>query len=118
MEVLGIAIRGNPNIGGIPVNGEELKLSMLADDTTCFIDGSSESFDNLLSTLDIFATCSGCKINLLKSEAIWIGSRKGATFFPYQDKGLQWKDDNFKSLGITFSLNIKSLYFLLEDLCL
>jgi hypothetical protein len=112
MEVLGIAIRGNPNIGGIPVNGEELKLSMLADDTTCFIDGSSESFDNLFSTLDIFATCSGCKINLLKSEAIWIGSRKGATFFPYQDKGLQWKDDNFKSLGITFSLNIKSLYFL------
>ena len=42
MGVLGFAVRDNQDITGISVcNGEELKISMLADDTTCFIDGSN-----------------------------------------------------------------------------
>ena len=36
MEVLAIAIRENPGIKGIRINNRELKVSMLADDTTCF----------------------------------------------------------------------------------
>jgi hypothetical protein len=91
-------------------NDEMIKVSMLADDTTCFIDGSDESFDNLFSSLDIFATCSGCHVNLGKSEAIWIGAKIGSTKFPYQDNGLKWNTEKFKCLGINFSLNLKSLY--------
>jgi len=110
IETLGISIRNNPKIQGIKVNDEHLKLSMLADDTTCFLNGSLESFDNLFSTLDMFAVCSGCKANLSKSGAIWIGAKKGCSDFPYQDKGLQWNSDKFKTLGINFSLNIDALY--------
>ena len=110
MEVLAIAIRENPDIKGIKVNDTELKVSMLADDTTCFVDGSKESFENLFATLDIFGKFSGCKINMSKSESIWIGSKKGVQDFPYQDQGLKWVSGKFKCLGIMFSLNSNALF--------
>ena len=56
-----------PDIKGIKVNDTELKVSMLANDTTCFFDASKESFDNLFATLDIFGKFCGCKINMSKS---------------------------------------------------
>ena len=46
-----------------------------------------------------FARCSGCKVNLSKSEAIWIGSKKGSNFFPFSNHGLVWKTSQFKALG-------------------
>ena len=76
IEVTALAMRQNEDIYGICVDDVELKVSMLADDTTCFVDGSQNSFDNLFSTLDTFAEYSGCKIILSKSEAIWIGVKK------------------------------------------
>ena len=88
-----------------------MKISLLADDSTCFIDGSIHSFDNLFDdTLDKFAACSGCKLNISKSEAIWVGSKKGTLVYPHSEKGLQWKNDKFKTLGIHFSLNINQLF--------
>ena len=110
MEVLAIAIRENSGIKGIGINDKELKVSMLADDTTCFIDGSKDSFENLFDTLNIFGKCSGCKINMSKSESIWIGSKKGVQDFPFQDQGLKWCSDKFKCLGINFSLNLNTLF--------
>ena len=47
IEVAALAIRQNEDIYGIFVDDVELKVSMLADDTTCFVDGSQNSFDNL-----------------------------------------------------------------------
>ena len=86
---MAIAIRENSGIKGIGINDKELKVSMLADDTTCFIDGSKDSFENLFHTLNIFGKCSGCKINMSKSESILIGSKKGVQDFPFQDQGLK-----------------------------
>ena len=63
IAILAIAIRQNDNIHGIPVDNHELKVSLLAADTTCFLDGSSASFDNLFDILNQSATFSGCKIN-------------------------------------------------------
>jgi hypothetical protein len=110
METVSLAVKQNENIRGIPVNDENVKISMLADDTTCFIDGSKNSFDHLFKTFDIFADCSGCKISVTKSEALWLGSKIGSSNFPFQDKGLRWKSQEFKSLGITFSLNLRSMF--------
>ena len=93
MEVLAIAIRENPGIKGIGITNKELKVSMLAYDTTCFIDGSKDSFENLFDTINMFGTCSGCKINMSKSESIWIGSKKGVQDFPFRDQGLKWCSD-------------------------
>ena len=110
IEVAALAIKQNENIYGIFVENYELKLSLLADDTTCFLDGSDESFQNLFSTLDTFGICSSCKINLSKSDAIWIGSKRGTNYFPYSDKGLFWNTSTFKTLGIVFHLDTKYMF--------
>ena len=52
--------------------------------------------------------CSGCKVNLSKSETIWIGAKKGSQNFPFLEQGLIWKKNQFKSLGIHFSLITRS----------
>lgn len=110
METVALAVKQNTNIFGIFIEDIELKISMFADDTTCFIDGSDDSFTNLFATFDKFAECSGCKINMSKSEAIWIGSKRGSNLFPFRNSGLTWNLTTFKSLGITFHLNLKSMF--------
>ena len=109
IETMALAIRQNPDIKGIPVEENELKISLLADDSTCFIDGSDNSFISLFDTIEIFSQSSGCRLNVSKSEAIWIGSKKGTQLYPFSDKGLKWNKFTFKTLGINFSLNTKTI---------
>ena len=110
IEILAIAVRSNNDIKGIQVGNVEKKINLLADDTTCFLQGDLASFEALFHTLDKFALFSGCKVNLSKSEAIYIGSLKDINFFPFQDAGLRWRFNTFKTLGVNFSLNLNSLY--------
>ena len=113
IEVLAILIRSNDQIKGLKVGDQEKKVSLLADDTTCFVQGDQESFTNLFDfndTLNNFARFSGCSVNMSKSEAIHVGSLKGSDFKPFQNDGLVWKENTFKYLGVQFSLNIRSLY--------
>ena len=110
IETAALAIRQNKNIKGIPIEDYDLKISLYADDSVCFLDGSHDSFVHLFDTFDKFARCSGCKINLLKSEAIWIGCKKGSSECPFSNRGLIWKQNQFKSLGIHFSINVKDIF--------
>ena len=107
---MALAIRQNDTIRGIPIHESQLKISLLADDSTCFLDGSALSFDSLFDILNNFAICSGCKINLSKTEAIWIGAKKGCIHFPHSEKGLTWKSENFKTLENHFSLQTKLMF--------
>ena len=54
-EFLAVKIRQNRNIKGIHINDIEYKISQYADDTSMFLDGSSESLNNTLSELEKFA---------------------------------------------------------------
>ena len=54
----------------------EFKLSQYADDTSLFSNGSPESMDGILRTLDYFACISGLRINFSKTKMVWIGSKK------------------------------------------
>ena len=110
IEMMASAIRQNDNVKGFVVNNLEIKTSLLADDTVCFLDGSEKSFDNLFEILKVFGKLSGCNINLSKTEAIWIGSKRGCTNFPASKHGVTWKTNQFKSLGIIFSLNRNLLF--------
>ena len=110
IECMAHAIRQNPNIKGIPVENVDLKISLLADDSTCFIDGSKNSFQSLFDTIEFFSKSSGCKLNIGKSEAIWIGSKVGSSSHPFAEYGLKWSKHTFKTLGIHFSLNVSHLY--------
>ena len=91
IEVLAISIRNNAYIDGIKIGAAKKKVSLLADDTTCFLNSDPDSFTKLFEILNKFASISGCKINLSKSENIHIGALKGSTFYPFSNEGLTWK---------------------------
>ena len=113
IEIMALSIRQNDHIKGIPLlNNYEAKISLFADDSVCFLDGSDNSFSQLFETLDNFGKYSGCKINLNKTEAVWIGSKKGCQDVPYNIQGISWKTSNFKCLGVNFSLDLRLLYCL------
>ena len=59
--------------------------------------------------LDIFALASGCKVNLQKSQAIYLGSNIGKLRKPFENKGLNWPSTEIKYLGVNIPVhNLKS----------
>ena len=64
----------------------------------------------MFDILNKFGRLSGCKVNLTKTEAVWIGSKRGCQDFPLRDQGITWKASTFKSLGINFSLNLGLIF--------
>ena len=54
IEILAISVRHNPGIKGISVGNFEQKISLFADDTTCFLNGESDSFKHPFKTLAQF----------------------------------------------------------------
>ena len=60
IEIMALLIRQNENIKGICVDNQEAKISLLADDSVCSLDGSKASFENLFKVLTCFGDCSGC----------------------------------------------------------
>ena len=73
----------NDNIKGIQVGNIVKNINLLADDTTCFLLGDLGSFQVFFNTHDKFASFSGFKIIVSKSEAILIGCLKGTNFCPF-----------------------------------
>lgn len=71
VKILAIAIRQNKRIRGIKISDTEFKISQLADDTTCFLSDEESGFE-VLNIMQTFHSFSGLKINLNKTEAIWI----------------------------------------------
>ena len=110
IEILALSIRQNERVKGIKVKDEEVKISLFADDSVCFVDGSKNTLDTLFDILNKFGRLSGCKVNLTKTEAVWIGSKRGCQDFPLRDQGITWKASTFKSLGINFSLNLGLIF--------
>ena len=114
--ILAIAVQSNDYIKGLKVGNTEKRFICWPMTQPFFffffffLQGDLGSFQALFSVLDKFASFSGCKINLSKSEAIHIGSLKGTGFCPFEEDGLRWRTNSFKTLGINFSLNINSLY--------
>jgi hypothetical protein len=101
-EILGILVKKSREIKGITIDDTEYRLSQYADDTSLILDRSPASLDASLRLLQFYAEISGLKINLEKTNVIWIGSKKHS-----QDKicvkwGLKWGSSTFKLLGITF----------------
>lgn len=98
IEILAIHIRSNHDIKGVNFFGEEIKLSIYADDMTAFLTDTI-SAENLLMLLQKFAQVSGLKINLDKTEAMWLGSCKGRRYKPL---GVKWKTC-IKITGVYFT---------------
>ena len=74
-EVLAIQIREDKNIKGIHINDEEIKIGLMADDTTLFL-ADLNSLDVAIHLFKDFEKNSGLKLNLDKTEIIPIGKNK------------------------------------------
>ena len=105
-EILAHSIRTNLNIKGIRWESKVIKILMYADDTTIVLDGSKESLLEAISTLNQFTAASGLKVNIEKTETMFIGS---LTNSPPLDLGseskLKWTKGPVKALGTWFSNN-------------
>ena len=119
VEILAQKIRSDKCIKGIKIDGTEIKISQLADDTNCFL-LDVESLQCCLNTFYKFAKCSGLKMNLNKTNAKYIGCLKDNDYFPH---GLSWIKNKIDTLGIkcacneedSFKLNFKPRLLTLEN---
>ena len=76
VETLFIQIRENPDIKGIRIGTEEIKLSAYADDAD-FLTLDVKSLELIFQTCETFQSFSSLKLNLNKSEACWMGAKRG-----------------------------------------
>ena len=102
-EVLADAIRNDNNIKGITVDGQEIKISLYADDTTLILDGSRASFQNSLQVLELFSLISCLRVNYKKTEVLWIGANAGSEEKLCPEHDLKWMKNKVKTLGVWLS---------------
>ena len=100
----------------LSIGQEEFKLVQYADDLTLFVP-SLECAQRLFHLLDKFESCSGLKVNVSKTEAMWIGSCRQNT---ETTLGLNWCN-SVKALRIVFTYNDvdslqKNFYDKLKDI--
>ena len=74
LELLSHAIREDNRIEGIKIGNSETKLIQFADDTSPILK-DKRSIQPLFDLLNLFAKVSGLKINVEKTEVMWIGKK-------------------------------------------
>ncbi len=87
IEPLAEAVRCNPHISGIFVNGKQHKIALYADDILLFVTQPEESISVIMEIIEQFSKISGYKINFSKSETMPLGrqrSRNPPTSFPFK----------------------------------
>ena len=99
VETLAINIRNNDKIKGVKFQENEVKISLLADDTTIFTENTT-SLEIVLDTIKMFRNASGLKINQTKTKIMQVGIKK------WNIKKLKIDEvDKMYSLGTWFFTN-------------
>ena len=105
VETLACQIRNNPDIEGFLLPGAkglQYKVGQCADDTTSFVK-NYRSLLFLFSAVKIYELGSGAKLNLSKTEAMWLGAWKSRDDQPL---GLTWVK-KMKILGVIFGSGVE-----------
>ena len=114
-EILTLLIQNNKSVIGIDINGYEVKISQFADDTTIFLDGSQLSLQTALNTIETFGTISGLLMNTSKTKIIWLGRNRFLKDKLNISVKLDWDNQEFNVLGITFDADLKQIIELNYD---
>ena len=103
VEILACYIRQNREIRGIRVGNTEIKISQLADDTSCFI-GDESSLVHLINAFKLYKGSSGLGINVDKTSARCLGG-----YVPSMPDllKLKWTQAPVETLGIIVTGNEK-----------
>ena len=75
VEVMAISIRSNEEISGFIFNNFTHKLTQYADDTTLLL-SNIDSISKAIKTINQFCKVSGSRLNINKTEGIWLGPYK------------------------------------------
>ena len=102
IEVLACRIRDDKEIKGILIDEEEIKLTLFADDMTCFLRDAA-SYYRLLTQLQLFSKFSNLRVNNDKTEMFAIGRHHlDQTKYPHTLR------KPIKILGIVFDYHTPS----------
>ena len=113
-EFMSQAIKNSPDIVGHNIKGHEEKLTLFADDTSLFLDGSKNSLRKAISILKTYEEASGLKINVSKTKAVWVGRNRFSTDTICHEIELDWVHE-FVALGVTY--NVRDLQGILQQNC-
>lgn len=103
MESLAQKICSHKSISGIQVAGQEYKITLFANDIILTLTDLAPSLSAVTEVLNIFNTCSYCKVNDAKSNILNVGipeSSKNSlqTAYPFQ-----WVTSSMPYLGISLT---------------
>ena len=84
-------------------------MSQFADDTTLLLDGTQNSLQAALNTIEIFGTYSGLKLNKEKTKVIWIGRKKHDKDKLVTTPMLKWGTTEFELLGIKYCVQLENM---------
>jgi hypothetical protein len=115
VEIMGIMVRENKKIKGLHIDEIEHKISQYADDTELFLDGEKQSLVELIKTLQQFYALSGLKMNMEKTNVIWIGSRIGSPARFCEELKFRWCPNVFTILGVNFNASVQNMWGLNSD---
>ena len=107
-EILAEAVRKNNLIRGISILNNTYKIGQYADDTFLLQNGDENSLSETFKLFNKFEKLSGLKINIDKTEAVWLGAKKGSLDKLLPDLGIKWSKQ-FKILGIQFPENLSDI---------
>ena len=111
VELLSAAIKFHLNINGIKIDDSEFLISQYADDSTLILEDDTQSLNHVLEVVELFCTCSGLRANFDKTQAVWIGARRGCGEELQTNKHIKWNHSGaFKLLGIKYSLHKSDRY--------
>ena len=109
VEVLSLRLKQNPSVRGITIEDLPILISQYADDTTLILDGSEISLKAAMNELQSFANISGLKINVEKTQVVWIGSEKFSNKKCCPNWNLQWGITHFSILGMIFDIDLHKI---------
>lgn len=85
---------------------------MFADDATILLDGSAESFEEMMQVFEEFSHVSGLNLNYNKCTVLRIGSMRNQHDIIYCKKKygqILWTSESAKTLGIIFHANTEKI---------
>ena len=86
IEIMNKALMHDVGYKGLSIADTSLKSSMFAGDTVYFLDGRESQFKQVFDILQQFSVFSGLQINLEKSQAFHIGTKRQTSNKPLSKK--------------------------------
>ena len=100
IKYMALMLRQSCLYKGLIIKKHYFKVSLFADDTVIYLNGNSSQFKHVFDILRTFRDQTGCKDNINKSNAFYVGSSSGNGVKAFCANGLSWPTNTIKYLGV------------------